>query len=107
MELPLTEITWDAQAVEKGGYQHFMLKEIHEQPAAVRDTLNSLLKDGQIDLSGAGLTEEVLQSVSSIHIAACGSAWPVGVAAHSSSVSFPRARASRTARAYMAMSWAL
>ena len=81
VELPLTEITWDAQAVEKGGYQHFMLKEIHEQPAAVRDTLNSLLKDGQIDLSGAGLTEEVLQSVSSIHIAACGSAWHVGVAA--------------------------
>ena len=81
VELPLTEITWDAQAVEKGGYQHFMLKEIHEQPAAVRDTLNSLLKDGWIDLSGAGLTEEVLQSVSSIHIAACGSAWHVGVAA--------------------------
>ena len=81
VELPLTEITWDAQAVEKGGYQHFMLKEIHEQPAAVRDTLNSLLKDGQIDLSGAGLTEAVLQSISSIHIAACGSAWHVGVAA--------------------------
>ena len=81
VELPLTEITWDAQAAEKGGYQHFMLKEIHEQPAAVRDTLNSLLKDGRIDLSGAGLTEAVLQSVSSIHIAACGSAWHVGVAA--------------------------
>ena len=81
VELPLTEITWDAQAAEKGGYQHFMLKEIHEQPAAVRDTLNSLLKDGWIDLSGAGLTEAVLQSVSSIHIAACGSAWHVGVAA--------------------------
>ncbi len=81
VELPLTEVTWDAQAAEKGGYQHFMLKEIHEQPAAVRDTLNSLLKDGWIDLSGAGLTEEVLQSVSSIHIAACGSAWHVGVAA--------------------------
>ena len=81
VELPLTEITWDAQAAEKGGYQHFMLKEIHEQPAAVRDTLNSLLKDGRLDLSGAGLTEEVLQSVSSIHIAACGSAWHVGVAA--------------------------
>ena len=81
VEIPLTEITWDAQAAEKGGYQHFMLKEIHEQPAAVRDTLNSLLKDGRIDLSGAGLTEEVLQSISSIHIAACGSAWHVGVAA--------------------------
>lgn len=81
VELPLTEITWDAQAAERGGYQHFMLKEIHEQPAAVRDTLNSLLKDGRIDLSGAGMTEEVLQSISSIHIAACGSAWHVGMAA--------------------------
>ena len=81
VELPLTEVTWDAQAAEKGGYQHFMLKEIHEQPAAVRDTLNSLLKDGRLDLSGAGLTGEVLQSISSIHIAACGSAWHVGVAA--------------------------
>ena len=82
VELLLTEITWDAQAAEKGGYQHFMLKEIHEQPAAVRDTLNSLLKDGRIDLSGAGLTEEVLQSVSSIHIGlrlrlACGGGGPV------------------------------
>ena len=81
VELPLTQITWDAEAAEKGGYQHFMLKEIHEQPAAVRDTLNSVLKDGRIDLSAAGLTEEALQSVSSIHIAACGSAWHVGMAA--------------------------
>lgn len=81
VELPLTEITWDAEAAEKGGYQHFMLKEIHEQPTAVRDTLNSVLTDGRIDLSAAGLTEEALQSVSSIHIAACGSAWHVGMAA--------------------------
>lgn len=81
VELPLTEITWDAQAAEKDGYPHFMLKEIHEQPGAVRDTLNSLLKDGRLDLSEAGLTQEALQKVSSIHIAACGSAWHVGMAA--------------------------
>lgn len=81
VEASPTEITWDAEAAEKGGYQHFMLKEIHEQPAAVRDTLNSLLKDGRIDLSGSGLTDEVLRSVSSVHIAACGSAWHVGMAA--------------------------
>ena len=81
IELPLTEVTWDAEAAEKGGYPHFMLKEIHEQPAAVRDTLGSVMKDGRIDLSGAGLTEELLGSVSSIHIAACGSAWHVGMAA--------------------------
>ena len=81
IEKPLTEITWDAAAAEKGGYQHFMLKEIHEQPAAVRDTLNSVLKDGDIDLSEAGLTDDLIRSVSAIHIVACGSAWHVGMAA--------------------------
>ena len=76
-----TEITWDAEAAEKGGYEHFMIKEIHEQPAAVRDTLNSVLKDDRIDLSAAGLTEELIRSVSAIRIVACGSAWHVGMAA--------------------------
>ena len=76
-----TEITWDAAAAEKGGYQHFMLKEIHEQPAAARDTLNSVLKDGKIDLNDAGLTDALLGSVAAIHIVACGSAWHVGMAA--------------------------
>ena len=76
-----TEITWDAAAAEKGGYQHFMLKEIHEQPAAARDTLNSVLKDGKIDLNDAGLTDALLGSVAAIHIEACGSAWHVGMAA--------------------------
>ena len=76
-----TEITWDAEAAEKGGYEHFMLKEIHEQPAAVRDTLNSVLKDGRIDLSGAGLSDALLADVSAVHIVACGSAWHVGMAA--------------------------
>ena len=75
------EITWDAEAAEKGGYEHFMIKEIHEQPAAVRDTLNSVLKDGRFDFSGAGLTDEILRSVSSVSIVACGSAWHVGMAA--------------------------
>ena len=76
-----TEITWDAKAAEKGGYEHFMLKEIHEQPAAVRDTLNSVLKDGRIDLSGAGLSDELLADISAVHIVACGYAWHVGMAA--------------------------
>ena len=76
-----TQITWDAEAAEKGGYEHFMIKEIHEQPAAVRDTLASLVKDGAIDLSGAGLTDEALASVTRVHIVACGSAWHVGMAA--------------------------
>ena len=79
--LPLTEITWDAAAAEKDGYEHFMLKEIHEQPTAVRDTLNSLVKDGAIDLASTGLTEEKLRSVAQVDIVACGSAWHVGMAA--------------------------
>ena len=79
--LPLTEITWDAAAAEKGGYEHFMLKEIHEQPAAVRDTINSLVKDGRVDLSATGLTEDLIRSLTQIDIAACGSAWHVGMAA--------------------------
>lgn len=56
-----TQIKWDAEAAEKAGYEHFMLKEIHEQPKVVQDTLNSVLKDGAIDLSSVGLTEEELQ----------------------------------------------
>ena len=75
-----TKIKWDAEAAEKAGYEHFMLKEIHEQPKAVQDTLNSVLKDGAIDLSSVGLTEEELQSFSQIYIVACGSAYHVGVA---------------------------
>ena len=81
IELPLTEITWDAEAAEKGGYEHFMLKEIHEQPKAVRDTLNSLIHDGKIDLSAAQISDGLLQTVSSVCIVACGSAWHVGMAA--------------------------
>ncbi len=81
ISLPLTEITWDAEAAEKGGYEHFMLKEIHEQPAAVRDTLSSLVKDGRIDLSAAEITDETIRSLSQIVITACGSAWHVGMAA--------------------------
>ena len=79
--MPLTEITWDAAAAEKGGFEHFMLKEIHEQPGAVRDTLNSIVKDGKADLSQTGLTEDIIRSVEQIDIVACGSAWHVGMAA--------------------------
>ena len=81
ISLERTEITWDAEAAEKGGFEHFMIKEIHEQPKAVRDTLGSLLKNGRIDLSAAGLTDDILAGVSRIVITACGSAWHVGMAA--------------------------
>lgn len=77
---PVT-ITWDAAAAEKGGYEHFMMKEIHEQPKAITDTINSVVKDGKIDFSGLGLTEEAIKNVSSILITGCGSAWHVGMAA--------------------------
>ena len=80
VEMPVTEITWNAEAAEKDGFEHFMIKEIHEQPKAVRDTLNSLIKEDRIDLSGTGLTDEILHDVDSIHIVACGSAWHVGMA---------------------------
>ena len=79
VDMPLTEITWNAEAAEKDGFEHFMIKEIHEQPKAVRDTLNSMIKEGQIDLSGAGLTDEMLQKIRAIRIVACGSAWHVGM----------------------------
>ena len=80
IEVEKTHITWDAEAAEKGGYEHFMIKEIHEQPRAVRDTLSSIIHDGRIDLSASGLTEEVLRSISEIRIVACGSAWHAGMA---------------------------
>ena len=77
--MDLTHISWDAEAAEKGGYEHFMIKEIYEQPKAVRDTITSMLKDGRIDLSAAGLTDDVLAGITEIRIAACGSAWHAGM----------------------------
>ena len=81
IEIEPTEITFSAEAAEKGGYEHFMMKEIHEQPKAVLDTLNSVLKKDRIDLSEVGLTDEEIQNISQIYIVACGSAWHVGMAA--------------------------
>ena len=74
-------IEWDAEAAEKAGYEHFMMKEIHEQPRAVKDTLNSVLKDGKIDLTDIGLAEEDIRRTSQIYIVACGSAYHVGMVA--------------------------
>ena len=77
----MKEITWNAEAAEKGGFEHFMMKEIHEQPRAVQDTLNSVWKDGRIDLEEVGLSDEEIRKLSRIYIVACGSAWHVGMAA--------------------------
>lgn len=79
IEKELVEIKWDAQAAEKGGFEHFMMKEIHEQPRAILDTLNSKLKDGKIDLSDVGLSNEDIKRISHIYIVACGSAYHTGV----------------------------
>ena len=77
----LVEIKWNAEAAEKAGFEHFMMKEIHEQPKAVKDTLNSVLKDGKIDLSQTGLTSEEMRAWQQVYIVGCGSAYHVGVTA--------------------------
>ncbi len=74
-------IEWDAEAAEKGGFEHFMMKEIHEQPKAVEDTLHSVVKDGKLEFESIGLTDEMIRDISQIYIVACGSAYHVGVAA--------------------------
>ena len=70
----LTEIKWDAEAAEKGGFEHFMMKEIHEQPKAVQDTINAIIKDEKVSLEGISLTEEEILNLRDINIVACGSA---------------------------------
>lgn len=75
------EIKWDAEAAEKAGFEHFMMKEIHEQPRALQDTLSSVVKDGVIDLSEMGLSDEEIRDVSQIYMVACGSAYHAAVSA--------------------------
>ena len=77
IEKEMVEIKWDAEAAEKGGYEHFMLKEIHEQPKAVQDTIGAYVKDGTISFREAGLDDEVLKNLERIYIVACGSAYHV------------------------------
>lgn len=77
---PVT-IQWDVSAAEKAGYEHFMLKEIYEQPKAVLDTLNPRIKDGQIEIEELGMTDEEIRAIRKIYIVACGSAYHTGVTA--------------------------
>lgn len=79
VEIEPKEVTWDAEAAEKNGYEHFMIKEIHEQPKAVKDTLKLVIKDGKIDLSEVGIDKETAKKLNRIIIVACGSAYHVGV----------------------------
>lgn len=72
-------VDWDVSAAEKGGYEHFMMKEIEEQPKAIRDTINPRIKDGKIVLDDISLTTEDIKNINKIYIVACGSAYHVGV----------------------------
>ncbi len=72
-------IDWDINAAEKGGYEHFMLKEIYEQPKTVRDTITPRIKDGRIDIEELGMSDEEIRAIRKIHIVACGSAYHTGV----------------------------
>ncbi|MEE1114096.1 MAG: glutamine--fructose-6-phosphate transaminase (isomerizing) [Eubacterium sp.] len=82
---PLTKelhtIEWDIEAAEKGGYEHFMLKEIHEQPQAVKNTLNPHIENGRVLLDELDMTDEEIRAINSIQIVACGSASYVGMCA--------------------------
>ncbi|MBQ9985824.1 MAG: glutamine--fructose-6-phosphate transaminase (isomerizing) [Oscillospiraceae bacterium] len=71
-------VSWSIEAAEKGGYEHFMLKEIHEQPKAVRDTVSPRLENGRIFLD-TNINDDFLQDISRIHIIACGSAYHTGM----------------------------
>ena len=79
VEKEVTTVTFSAEAAEKGGFEHFMIKEIHEQPKAVSDTINKYVSGDKINLSEVGLTDEEINDISQIYIVACGSAWHVGV----------------------------
>ena len=72
-------IDWDADAAEKGGYEHFMLKEMYEQPKAIADTFSPRIKDGQIVIEELGMNDEEIRAVSKIVIVACGSAYHAGM----------------------------
>lgn len=77
---PVT-IDWDANAAEKGGYEHFMLKEIYEQPRTITDTISPRIKNGDIVIDELNMTDEEIKAVKKIYIVACGSAYHTGVTA--------------------------
>ncbi len=80
VEKELLTAEWDVESAQKGGYEHFMLKEIHEQPDAIRNTISPRVKDGMPDFSECGLTDEKLRSYKHIFIVGCGSAMHAGMA---------------------------
>ncbi|KUJ91743.1 MAG: glucosamine/fructose-6-phosphate aminotransferase [Thermoanaerobacter thermocopriae] len=80
VEKSLFEVKWDVEAAEKGGYEHFMIKEIHEQPNAIKDTLRGrIVNDSEIVLDDVKITKEDLEKIDKIFIVACGTAYHAGV----------------------------
>lgn len=79
IEKELKTADWDVEAIGKGGYAHFMLKEIHEQPTAILNTINPRISDGLPDLKECGITPEVLRGFKHIHVVACGTAMHAGM----------------------------
>ena len=78
IEKECKHIEWDIHAAEKGGYEHFMLKEMNEQPKTIRDTISPRIKDGRIVIDELGMSDEEIRNISRIHIVACGSAYHTG-----------------------------
>ena len=81
IEKELKTIEWDMASAEKEGYEHFMIKEIHEQPEVIKKTISSFLKDNKIDFENCNLTSDILKDIEQVHIVACGSAYHVGFCA--------------------------
>ena len=81
LEKKSVRIDWDVNAAEKGGYEHFLLKEIYEQPKAVRDTISPRIQNGEVVIEELGMTEEEIRNIGKIMIVACGSAYHTGVMA--------------------------
>ncbi len=80
IEKKITKIEWDSSSAEKDGYEHFMLKEIYEQPTAIRETIGARLNNGKVDFDELKLTKEYLETINKIFIVACGTAMNAGLA---------------------------
>ena len=81
IEKTSTHIDWDVDAAEKGGYEHFMLKEMYEQPKAILDTFSPRIKGDKIEIEELNMTDEEIRNIRKIMIVACGSAYHAGVTA--------------------------
>lgn len=81
VEKETSHVDWEISAAEKGGYEHFMFKEIMEQPKAIRDTISPRLQDGKVVLDDVTITKEELEDLDRLYVIACGSSYHVGMAA--------------------------